>query len=195
MAAGKNAASDILCSDYGFVATDCDLLVHSAIENAREKIFDSFGEIAAEKGINIKNSDGSVNRRELGRLIFPSPALVKKQESIVFPETQKLIEKFIAENSGKDIVINATVLYKIEAIKLCDAVIFVDAPYILRLLRARKRDNLSLSQIRQRFRAQKTLFLEYKRTGADIHKVWNFGTRKKLSEKLGIVLKNAVFRG
>ena len=189
MAAGKNAASDILERDFGFACVDCDLLAHKAIENAREKIIAAFGKIADEKKIRLLNEDGSINRRVLGALIFPEPELVAKQESIVFPETEILIEKFIEENREKDIAINATVLYKIKAINLCKTVIYVDSPLALRAIRAKKRDGMSFLQILSRFRAQKTLFLEYQRTGADIHRVWNFGTRKKLSEKIGLVLK------
>ena len=189
MAAGKNAAADVLARDFGFACVDCDVLVHTAIENAKEKIFAAFENLAAEKGIFLKNNDGSVNRRELGKLIFSDSKLVAMQENIVYPETELLIEKFLEENRGKDIAINATVLYKIKAIQFCSAVIFVDCPKIIRLFRAKKRDGMKYSQICARFKAQKTLFLEYRQTCADIHRVWNFGTRKRLSEKIGAIVK------
>jgi len=105
MAAGKNVASDILTKDFGFVSVDCDLLVHEAIENSKEKILSTFGTLAKEKGIELLSCDGKINRRAVGKIIFGNSELVAKQESIVFPETESLIEKFIEENKGKDIVI------------------------------------------------------------------------------------------
>ena len=189
MAAGKNVASDILEKDFSFKSVDCDLLVHKAIENAKDKIIASFGEIAKEKNISLLNADGTINRRAIGKIIFGDKELIKRQENIVFPETERLIEAFISENKGSDIAINATVLYKIKAINLCDSVLYIDCFSLVRLYRAYKRDGIPLGQILARFKAQKTLFLEYKRSSADINRVWNYGSRKNLSKKIGLVLK------
>ena len=188
MAAGKNVASSILERDFSFKSVDCDVLVHQAIENSKEKIVETFGSLAKEKGVSLLKNDGSINRRAIGAIIFSDKELIKKQEAIVFPETERLIEKFIAENSDKDIVINATVLYKIKAISLCDSVLYVDCFLPIRLYRAHKRDKMEIKQILKRFRAQKTLFLEYKKISADINKVWNFGSQKMLAKQIALVL-------
>ena len=86
--------------------------------------------------------------------------------------------------SGKDVVVNATVLYKIPSVKKCDAVIFVDAPVLTRLFRARKRDGMKTVQILQRFWSQKNLFSKYKKSNADTFKVNNTGDLTALEEKL-----------
>jgi dephospho-CoA kinase len=51
---------------------------------------------------------------------------------------------------------------------LCDAILFVKAPFITRLIRARRRDHLPFRQILRRFHAQKNLLKEYKKTGKQI---------------------------
>ncbi|MBR4629955.1 MAG: dephospho-CoA kinase [Treponema sp.] len=187
MAAGKNAASDIL-EKHGFVAIDADKVVHEILRGKtfQEKVIFTFAPFAEKSGIVLRNCDGTLNRRNLGKLIFADKKLLEIQESIVFPEVDRKIEEFIESGmkSGKDVVVNATVLYKIPSVKKCDAVIFVDAPVLTRLFRARKRDGMKTVQILQRFWSQKNLFSKYKKSNADTFKVNNTGDLTALEEKL-----------
>lgn len=183
MAAGKNAASSIL-EKKGFACVDADLLVHQAVENAKEEILASFGSLADEKGLPLLTENGQINRRNLGALIFQSPELIKKQEDIVYPILNGLFEDFMKENKGRNLVINATVLYKVPLIKKVDSVLFIDAPLLQRLFRAKKRDGMSLKLILQRFKAQRNLFAKYKKSVADTVRVGNTGSLKKLEWKI-----------
>ena len=187
MAAGKNLASKIL-EEKGFFCIDADLAAHTAIENSREKILSAFGPLASEKGISLTDSEGKINRRNLGAIIFSDAALVEKQEAIVYPEITRILEDFISEHSGHDVVINATVLYKIPLIKQMDAVLFVDSPVFMRFLRAKKRDGMPARQILDRFRNQNNLFAKYKISNADTRRVWNVGSRQSLEKKIEIFL-------
>ena len=84
MAAGKN----YICSKYekeGWLCLDADKQVHKAIEKAVPEILKAFSKEAGEKGITLENPDGSLNRRELGKLIFGNPELLSRQEKIVYP--------------------------------------------------------------------------------------------------------------
>lgn len=183
MAAGKNAASSIL-EKKGFACVDADLLVHQAVENAKEEILASFGSLADEKGLPLLTENGHINRRNLGALIFQSPELIKKQEDIVYPILNGLFEDFMEENKGRNLVINATVLYKVPLIKKVDSVLFIDAPLLQRLFRAKKRDGMSIKLILQRFKAQRNLFAKYKKSVADTVRVGNTGSMKKLEWKI-----------
>ena len=172
MAAGKNyVCSKIMEQNHDFVSIDMDKTVHEAINLCQEQIFSAFRNEAEKAGISLKNPDGSLNRRNLGKLIFPEPELLKRQESIVYPKTVELTEKFINENraEGKSVILNATVLYKIpELVELCEKIVFVKANFFKRLFRARKRDKMPLFQILNRFKAQKNLLSMYKSTGKEI---------------------------
>lgn len=183
MAAGKNAASSIL-EKKGFACVDADLLVHQAVENAKEEILASFGSLADEKGLPLLTENGHINRRNLGALIFQFPELIKKQEDIVYPILNGLFEDFMEENKGRNLVINATVLYKVPLIKKVDSVLFIDAPLLQRLFRAKRRDGMSLKLILQRFKAQRNLFAKYKKSVADTVRVGNTGSMKKLEWKI-----------
>lgn len=185
MAAGKNAASEIL-EKKGFVSIDADKVVHQILleRDFQEKVIATFKSFADEKKIELRNEDGTLNRRNLGALIFADKKLLALQESLVLPEVDKRLCEFIDSNSKKNVILNATVLYKIPCVKKCDAVIFIDAPLFTRLIRARKRDGMKFFQIIQRFWSQRNLFSKYKKSNADTFKVRNLGNLKVLEENL-----------
>ena len=159
MASGKN----YICSQMeqeGWSCVDADLLVHDAIDIAKERILDTFTPYAQKKNIKIARHDGTIDRQALGKLLFSIPELLTVQESIVYPIIIQQIQDFI--NQHEKSIINATVLYKTpELLQLCDKVIYVTAPFFKRLARARRRDKLPFTQILRRFHAQRNLLKEY----------------------------------
>lgn len=174
MAAGKN----FVCSYFekkGWICIDADEQVHRAIKKSEPQILKAFAKEAKNANILLQNADGSLNRKNLGALIFPHPELLKRQENIVFPLVTEDTKKIIAENPDKDIVLNATVMYKIpELLKICEKIVFVTAPLFIRFLRAKKRDNLSALQILQRFWAQRGLQKKYKEFDIPFEKIKNW---------------------
>ena len=166
MAAGKN----YICSKMekeGWAAVDADILVHSAIEIAKDRILETFSPYAQQQSIPLTRADGSIDRRALGKLLFAVPELLSIQESIVYPIITKQIEDFI--NEHEKTIINATVLYKTpELLKRCQKILFVTAPLLTRLRRARQRDHLPYKQIFRRFHAQRNLLKEYKKSGIPV---------------------------
>ena len=188
MASGKNLASKIL-ENAGCVSVDADVLAHKAIEKAKDKILLTFEKEATEKNISVLNEDGTINRRELAKIVFSSKENLKKQESIIHPIVNEMMEDFIQNNSDKTVILNATVLYKTPIINKCDAIIFITSPWIIRFFRAKKRDKIKNIQIFKRFFAQFNIFAKYKNLDADIYKVRNFISEQKLEQKLLYVLK------
>lgn len=188
MASGKNLASKIL-ENAGCVSVDADVLAHQAIEKAKDKILLTFEKEATEKNISVLNEDGSINRRELAKIVFSSKENLKKQESIIHPIVNEMMEDFIQNNSDKTVILNATVLYKTPIINKCDAIIFITSPWFIRFFRAKKRDKIKNIQIFKRFFAQFNIFAKYKNLDADIYKVRNFISEQKLEQKLLYVLK------
>ena len=131
MAAGKNYVSSLIeqmsVDGKMFVSIDADIAGHDAVDGSALKIMETFGDLAEKKGIPLADENGKIIRRNLGALIFGNPELVSKQESIVYPKITSTIEKFIEENSGKNVIVNATVLFKIPLVKKMDAIIYVFA--------------------------------------------------------------------
>lgn len=196
MAAGKNVASNIL-STMGFASIDCDCLVHSVLklDYIKQKIKILFEEKASKNGIILFDADGSVNRRALGKLLFNNSTLLSYHEKLIHPCIETLCHNFIIEHPNTDIVLNATVLYKLNIVKECNAIIYIDCPMFLRLIRAKIRDKMSIKLILQRFVSQRQLFAKYKEKNADIYRVWNIGSKAYLQKKLAITLEQIARMG
>ncbi len=188
MAAGKNAAGEIL-QKAGCVVTDADELAHVALENVKEKVFSAFGHDAKNMNLSLQNPDGSVNRRNLSKIVFSSPENLEIQESLVHPEVNKLMQAFLLENKDKPRVLNATVAYKVPVIYKSTCIIYVTAPFLIRLYRVIRRDRLPLKNIIKRFSAQKNLYSKYQKINVDIYKVQNFTNKKALEKKILRILK------
>ena len=173
MAAGKNAAAKLL-EKRGWLCIDADTLVHEAIESEADKIIRTFSQDAKKRGIDIVRQDGSIDRRSLGKLVFSDASLLAKQEAIVYPAIEKCAMQKTDSHEAKNIALNAAVLYKTPTLmRLCRAILYVDAPFLVRLLRAKKRDGDAVRAICKRFRAQRGLYRSYEQTGIPIVKVRN----------------------
>lgn len=190
MAAGKNTASAIL-EQKGFAAVDADELVHQALADSafQQHVIQTFAEDAAKQHITLLKKDGSLDRRALGALIFEDKKLLAKQEALVHPEVDRLINEFISLHPDQNIALNATVLYKVPSIEKCIAIIYIDAPLITRFFRAKQRDGITTIQILQRFFSQRKLFAKYRAANADIYRVTNTGNLKALEQKIDAVLR------
>ena len=158
MAAGKNAAAKLL-EKRGWLCIDADALVHETIESEADKIIRTFSQDAQKRGIDIVRQDGSVDRRSLGKLVFSDASLLAKQEAIVYPAIEKCAMQKIDSSEAKNIALNAAVLYKTPTLmRMCRAILYVDAPFLVRLLRAKKRDGDAVRAICKRFHAQRGLY-------------------------------------
>ena len=171
MAAGKNYICNQL-KEEGWAAVDADILVHDAIELVKDKILQTFIPYAESQNIKLTHTDGSIDRKALGSLLFSFPELLKIQESIVYPIITKQIDDFI--NEHEKTIINATVLYKTpDILNRCEKIIYVTAPLLTRLHRARSRDHLPYRQILRRFWVQRNLLKEYQKTGIPVEIIKN----------------------
>lgn len=101
MAAGKNYVCSIL-EERGFFCVDADLVIHQVIKEKEEEIFLQFKEDAAAAGLELKKSDGSLDRRALGKLLFKDSALLAEQEKILYPEFVARVQALIdAQNCAQ----------------------------------------------------------------------------------------------
>ena len=183
MAAGKNCVASRL-EKRGFVSLDADLVAHDAVEHCKGQILAAFDTLAREKGIALLDTSGNINRRNLGQLVFADPALLALHEGIVFPYIDSVLQGFIKGNAGRDVALNATVLYKVPSMGKVDCVLFVDAPVLCRLLRAKKRDGSPVFALLKRFASQKHLLAKYKSTCVPVVRLCNTGSLSSLDRKV-----------
>ena len=190
MAAGKNAAAKLL-EKRGWFCIDADTLVHEAIESEADKIIRTFSQDAKKRGIDIVRQDGSIDRRSLGKIVFSDASLLARQEAIVYPAIEKHAMQKIDSHEAKNIALNAAVLYKTPTLmRMCRAILYVEAPFWMRLLRAKKRDGEAVRAICKRFRAQRGLYQNYKQTGIPIVKVRNVSSLSALERNTEKALRH-----
>ena len=176
---GKGTAAQAFAA-RGFRIVDADDLSHRVLSERAAEVISEFGPSA-------RAADGGVDRRALGRIVFADPAARTRLEAILYPDITKRITRFIAEGDG-DVVINAPLLQRASLEKMCDAVVFVTAPALFRLVRAMRRDRLSLPDAWVRINAQKDVGPQFIDPGVDTYSVPNWGSARSLEHRVQRVL-------
>jgi dephospho-CoA kinase len=175
--AGKNYVGRLL-EARGLPVLDVDKLGHRAIETEREAILERFGR-------DILGAEGAIDRRLLGAKVFGKPEELAALEGIVHPAANRMTGEWIEEQDGRPCVINAALLHRSSAFGLLSCIILVQAPVLIRLLRAKKRDGLPLTQLLRRFWSQRKFTPQYSAKQADIYIIENpgyFGYRPSVCE-------------
>jgi len=186
--AGKDTLADVL-KRAGYEEISVDALGHRALESRRD-------EVVREFGPGILASDSRIDRKALGRIVFSKTKARKALEAIVHPEMKRLLAAEIAARTSEpartsdparsevDIIINAALIFYMGLHTLCDLVVWVEASWFRRLLRARKRDGLTTLDILRRFWTQRHLGPHSYSESVDIHIVKNEGARERLEGRL-----------
>ena len=162
--AGKNYVGSIL-EAQGLPVLDVDKLGHRVLKTDSAAITERFGPA-------ILGEDGAIDRHRLGALVFGKPAELAALEGIIHPVVNRLTDEWLASQKGP-CVINAALLHRSSAFSRLDLILLVTAPWLTRMLRARKRDNLAWGELRRRFSSQREFIPQYLREKADIYKVKN----------------------
>jgi dephospho-CoA kinase len=162
IASGKSKISEYLKSK-GFKIIDADSIGKSVLSfnNIKNKLVRTFGK-------DILENDGSINRRELGKIVFSSKENLKKLNRITLPVLTKLIKKKISELKRKKVkyaILDAAILIEANWHKLVDEVWVVYTDPEIQLERLIKRENYSIEEAKNRINAQ--LSIEEKLKYAD----------------------------
>jgi len=157
VASGKSRVSEIF-EQLGAVVLDGDKVGHQVLlkPSIKRAIHNKWGD-------EVFSSDSEVDRRRLAELVFSDEPIAKSNlaflESLVHPEIKSILSDQLeaARNRGARLaILDAPVLFKAGWHKLCDEILFVEAPRKLRLERAITR-GWSESTFDQRERAQASL--------------------------------------
>jgi len=170
--AGKDALVPFFLR-RGFTVIDADKLGHAALEANRAAVTARFG---------------TADRPALGRIVFADPQARADLEAISHPWIAAEVRRLAAEAPGP-VLINAALLHKFRLDPPCDLVVWVEAPLVTRILRARRRDRWSWGRIFARIRAQRELRPQVFPPGTDILRVENRGpvedALQRLEERFG----------
>ncbi len=185
---GKNHVASLL-EQFHIPVLDVDKLGHHAIETEKERLLERFGN-------DIMDQDGFINRKRLGNKVFGRKKELEALEEIIHPVANGETLAWIDSQKEETCVINAALLHRSSAFDMLDAVIIVEAPFFVRLLRARKRDRLQWTALLKRFISQRKFNAQFFKETADIYRVENSAffsfsrefDKKKLNKRINEIL-------
>jgi len=164
IASGKSLVAGEL-KRLGAYLIDADEIAREVVKRG----LPAYSEIVKEFGEKILNPDKTINRKELGRIVFSNPELRKRLEQITHPRIRKKIEAEIsaikAKNPKAVIVVDAALLIEGGLYKKMDKVIVVCADEKTQIKRLTERDGLAIEDAKNRIASQ--MPLKEKRRYAD----------------------------
>lgn len=189
--AGKNVAADLFAK-RNYAVIDADRVTRALLVALAPELISRYAAHAEQRNLLLAKPDGTLDTRALGALLFADSDLLASHEAFILPKVEQRIEdeirSFHAQHPGRPIVLNAPTLHKTALMQRCTFIIYIEAPYILRVIRCKKRDGLPLRAIYARFSQQKAFLAQYLMQGADIIRVKNRGTPACLEKKLERIL-------
>lgn len=102
IATGKSTVARIL-EELGATRLDADRVAHEMMEPGAP----AYAELVAAFGAEILHSNGSINRRALGEIVFSDPEALRKLESIVHPPTIAEIQRRVEAAPTRVVVVEA----------------------------------------------------------------------------------------
>lgn len=152
IASGKSTISNML-KKAGIPVIDADEISRDVVKKGSAAL----EEISKEFGERILNSDGTLNRRALGSIVFSDSRKLEKLNSITHPRIKCLIKEKIIQykNEGKKLcAVDAPLLIETGFYELVDIVILVYVDRKLQLKRLINRDNITYQQAQKRIESQ-----------------------------------------
>jgi len=170
--AGKDHVATLF-AERNIPVIDVDKLGHQVLGEVGDQLVSEFGN-------TIMREDGSVDRKRLGSLVFADPERLKALERIVHPHMVRrcmmLIEAH-AQTDKRALVINAALLGRMKLDVLCDAVCFVHAPVLVRLLRSMHRDGSTIKSFLRMEKAQQDITVREIKGAQSVHILENWGRK------------------
>ncbi|MFW6677670.1 dephospho-CoA kinase [Lacrimispora sp. AGF001] len=180
--AGKSLVLTILKTKYNAEVMEADKVAHELMEPGEEGylgIKETFGEA-------ILNSDGTINRTALGKVIFDNESAREQINSIIHPLVWKRIRQKISASQAGLIVVEFAIMGE-EAEDIYDEMWYVHASEEVRMRRLLKNRGYSKERSEKMIRSQASE-QEYARRCDRI--IENHGSVKDLEDQLAEILKS-----
>lgn len=151
---GKSTVTDYLMAN-GFQVLDADKISREIVMPGSDTLI----ELTSEFGQEILDSEGGLDRKKLGSIVFSDPERKEKLDRIMHTRILEIILEKVAglkESAGihKAIFIDAALLFETGLDQYVDEIWVIDADDEVRIERVMARDQLSRSEILNRISAQ-----------------------------------------
>lgn len=182
---GKSTVLSAFSARNWYVA-DADRLCHTLYDGSTPELSDK---IAARWGKQLLLDDGSVNRNELGRIVFADTEALNELTALLYPPLTTLLTTRIEQCRHDEIngVFELPLLYEGHFELHFDAVVAVWAAEAIRHKRLRNQRGYTQEAIRSREKSQ--LPAESKLERAD-YALINNGTPDELNLQIDLLLRN-----
>jgi len=149
IATGKSTASKML-QELGYEVIDADTIVHELQAIGSSLLF----EIANAFGSTVLHEDGSLNRGELGKMIFGNADARSKLDAIVHPAVRVEFEDRIRKSKVDVLFLDVPLLFEAGFDDMTDVNLVIRASKQMQLLRLKMRDGLTEQEAQARINSQ-----------------------------------------
>lgn len=164
IACGKSTVSAMLVK-HDALLVDADQVARDVVEPGEPALL----QIAKIFGTNVLNSDGSLNRKQLGAIVFSDSDKLKQLEQITHPAIRarmlQTIEMYKQQKPNALIVADIPLLYETNQSHLYEGVLVVYIPRELQVERLMNRNGLTQEEAEARIALQ--MDIEEKKKRAD----------------------------
>lgn len=163
---------------------DADQLARQAVQSGTP----GFEQVVRAFGRDVVGSDGELDRKKIGRMVFADPSLLAKLETIVHPRVRELAaaeRKRLSDEGCKAAFYDVPLLFEKKMQNLFDCVIAVVCDPKVQIERLMARDGLSQEEAERRLAAQLPITEKAKMADEVIH---NEGTLEDLNKNVDLLL-------
>ena len=184
MGGGKSTVGTLL-RQMGFEVLDADEVARQVLSPGspgEKQVFQTFGE-------SLKNEQGILDRRALGRVVFGHSDKLSALEAIIHPLVRKDVlqrRKKLADRRVKAAFYDVPLLFEKNMQDDFDFILVVTAPKDLRASRVQSRSQLTLEEIEERNMRHLPPELKEKAASAVIR---NSGSLEELQKEIEAALK------
>ena len=120
---GKSTVLDILEKDYGAYVIQADIVAHELMQPGQT----SYKAIVEHFGQEILDTDGYIDRKALGSIVFADEEKLALLNSLTHPAVKEEIRRRIIKSQNRFLVIEAALLLEDHYDEICDEIWYVYA--------------------------------------------------------------------
>lgn len=153
IATGKTTVANYLASAYHLPVFDADIYARDAVAVGSPIL----NAIAQHYGEQILLPDGSLNRQQLGEIIFDNQQERQWLEGLIHPYVNQCFANAIAESAAKTLILVIPLLFEAQMTNLVTEIWVVSCSKEQQLQRLIQRNHLSYEQAQARINSQLSL--------------------------------------
>ena len=172
--AGKTTVSDIF-KNCGFLVINCDKVAREVTEKGTACLKE-----IGQKFPGVINSDGTLDRKKLGGIVFNDSDKLKMLNDTIYPYITYRVIKQIENVDKGYILLDAPTLFESGIDYICDGVVSVVCDREISVQRIMARDNVTKEMAQSRLSSQHSIDFYIDRS---LYFIENNGTEQELTDK------------